>query len=361
MDCPDPELHGSMSGSNLTALGKKINQPKKNLKLLLLFTVLSLLSIWNRDNGTANTDQEYKKTNTTSLKKNFNSEYDPLMPTEDDVTETSDAEAMRILEEEDDADPAANASATAAASDAVSDPAAAQTCAVPARAGIGTANQTESSDTMDTTDPSKARMDPAPGSAIFKTPEAPPAKAPGKSGHSGSVPPPDQSPPRHGSSSGSGPGSGSGSSSRSSSSSDSEYSSAFSSCERNELPPLYYTVKKARASSLAPRVLGQGPDNNFFDKFGDFASDPRHVYASHRHSFDKKTNISTSFSPTDMLCNTCENKHPVLERGGGAGLTGLTPKCFYLSDQCFPPVLPSSGGGASASPLSGWSAGPWRS
>jgi hypothetical protein len=86
---------------------------------------------------------------------------------------------------------------------------------------------------MDTTDPSKARMDPAPGSAIFKTPEAPPAKALGKSGHSGSVPPPDQSPLRHGS----GPGSGSGSSSRSSSSSDSEYSSAFSSCERNELPP----------------------------------------------------------------------------------------------------------------------------
>jgi hypothetical protein len=36
------------------------------------------------------------------------------MPMEDDVTETSDAEAMRILEEEDEADPAANASATAA-------------------------------------------------------------------------------------------------------------------------------------------------------------------------------------------------------------------------------------------------------
>ncbi len=46
-----------------------------------------------------------------------------------------------------------------------------------------------------------------------------------------------------------------------------------------------------------------------------------------------------------MSCNTCENRHPILERGGGPGLTGLTPKCFYLSDQCFPPVLPSSGGG----------------
>jgi hypothetical protein len=36
---------------------------------------------------------------------------------------------------------------------------------------------------------------------------------------------------------------------------------------------------------------------------------------------------------------------PDTGEGGGAGLTGLTPKCFYLSDQCFRPVLPSSRGG----------------
>jgi hypothetical protein len=317
VDSPDPELHGSMSGSNIISLGKKINQSKKILKLLLIFTVLPLFYIGNCDNRTVSTDLQYKKTNNSNIKIFYCADYDPLMPTEDDVTETSDAEAMRILEEEDEADPAANASAVAAASNAVTDTASAQTHAVPASAVTSDSNSTASSDTMDTTDPSKARMDPAPGFVIFKTPEAPPAKAPGKSGPSGCVPPPEQPPLRHGSGSGSGPGSGSGSSSRSSSSSDSEYSSAFSSCERNELPPLYYTVKKARASSLAPRVLGQGPDNNFFDKFGDFASGSRHIFASHRHSFDKKTNISTSFNPTDMLCNTCENKHPVLERGGG--------------------------------------------
>ncbi len=52
VDSPDPELHSSMSGSNFTTLGKKINQSKKNLKFLLLVTVpvLSLLSIWYRDN-----------------------------------------------------------------------------------------------------------------------------------------------------------------------------------------------------------------------------------------------------------------------------------------------------------------------
>ena len=70
MDSPDPELHGSMSGSSFTALGKKINQSKKNLKFLLLVTVLSLLSIWNRDNRTANTNPWYKKTNKT-IKKIF--------------------------------------------------------------------------------------------------------------------------------------------------------------------------------------------------------------------------------------------------------------------------------------------------
>ncbi len=229
-----------------------------------------------------------------------------IRPTEDDVTETSDAEAMRILEEEDESDPAASVSAAADATPNST----AQDRGAPASAGGSDPKQNVSGDTMDTTDPSKARMDPAPGSVIFKTPEAPPAKAQGKSGPSGCVPPPELPPPRHGSGSRSGPGSGSGSSSRSSSSSDSEYSSAFSSCERNELPPLYYTVKKARASSLAPRVLGQGPDNNFFDKFGDFASDCRHIFASHRHSFDKKTNIMSDSYPAFFLpIATTSNKN----------------------------------------------------
>jgi hypothetical protein len=239
VDSPDPELHGSLYGSGIYTPGKKINQPKKNLKILLLATVLSLLCTWIRAIRTTNTNPWYNETNKILLKKFYCAEYDPLMPTEDDVTETSDAEAMRILEEEDDADPAANASATAATPVAVSDPPATQTGAAPASAGSGSSIATESSDTMDTMDPSKARMDPdpAPGSAIFKTPEAPPTKVPGKSGHSGSVPPPEQLSLHHGPGYGSGTGSRSGSSSRSSSSSDSEFSSAFSSCERNELPP----------------------------------------------------------------------------------------------------------------------------
>jgi hypothetical protein len=41
-------------------------------------------------------------------------------------------------------------------------------------------------------------------------------------------------------------------------SNNSDYSSALSGCEKNSLPPLYYTVQKARANAMAPRILGGG-------------------------------------------------------------------------------------------------------
>jgi hypothetical protein len=269
----------------------------------------------------------------------FYAEYDPLHPTDDETTDQlSDAEAMRLLEEEN--DPAETAPPAAPVADT-------NAAAADHNAGAGSGSETAEQHTeptrttMDTADPppltaaeaaaAAASHAAASGAAIFKDPQ-PPREGAGQN-------PRDGSEPRQ---SGSGYSYFSG---RSNSSSDSDYSTAFSNCDRNELPPLYHTVKKARASALAPRILGGGTDPHFFERFGDFASDPRHIFASHRHNFEKKTNISTSFDPTDMACNTCEFRHPILERGGGPGLTGLTPKCFYLSDQCFPPVLPPSGGG----------------
>jgi hypothetical protein len=127
----------------------------------------------------------------------------------------------------------------------------------------------------------------------------------------------------------------------SSGSNNSDYSSMLSNCEKNSLPPLSYTVQKARANAMAPRILGGGTDPNFFEKFCDFSSDPRHVFCTHRHTFSKKTNTCTSFDPTDMHCNTCEFRHPIIGHGGG--LSSITPKCFYLADQSFPPALPSTG------------------
>jgi hypothetical protein len=90
----------------------KINQSQK-ITILTTITVLALLSTWNWENRLVSTEPEYKKTNSSFINNFYCAEYDPLMPTEDDVTETSDAEAMRILEEEDELDPAAGASAAA--------------------------------------------------------------------------------------------------------------------------------------------------------------------------------------------------------------------------------------------------------
>ncbi len=169
MDSPDPELQGSMSRSYISSQGMKINQSQKKIKILTMITVLALLSTWNWKNRIVSTEPEYKKTNSSFIKNFYCAEYDPLMPTEDDVTETSDAEAMRILEEEDESDPAASVSAAADA-----DPnSTAQERGAPASASGSGPKRNVSGDTMDTTDPSKARMDPdpAPGSVIFKTPE----------------------------------------------------------------------------------------------------------------------------------------------------------------------------------------------
>jgi hypothetical protein len=285
---------------------KRGNSPPTRLKkkslLSIILSLLTALLLITASNKTASNESCINFIS----KKNLNihcAEYDPLMPTEDESTDVySDAEAMRILEEENDP-PAPDKPGGSAA-------AAAEPGSEPGSGDPGNL-QHESAPSphgeMDTID--NARLDPPPdaaaaaasenttvasGAAIFKSPPLPQ----------------DGTGPRQ---------SGSGStiySGRSNSSSDSEYSRAFSSCERNELPPLYHTVKKARASALAPRILGGGPDPHFFDRFGDFTSDPRHVFASHHHSFEKKKNISTSFNPTDMTCNTCENRHPILERGG---------------------------------------------
>jgi len=71
------------------------------------------------------------------------------------------------------------------------------------------------------------------------------------------------------------------------------------------LPPLYYTVKTARESVMAPRVLGGGASNRNNDRFGDLSTDPRHTMATHRHIDEKKINVGTSFDPVTMICYTC--------------------------------------------------------
>jgi hypothetical protein len=103
------------------------------------------------------------------------------------------------------------------------------------------------------------------------------------------------------------------------------------------LTSLYFSTAKAREAAAPPRVLGGGADPLPYWRFGALFEDNRHVLAFHRHVFNNTQNISTSFDPKDLTCHVCAAPHPVLVRAGGeAG--SINPKCFIITDQCFPPV-----------------------
>jgi hypothetical protein len=110
------------------------------------------------------------------------------------------------------------------------------------------------------------------------------------------------------------------------------------------LHALYYSTQTTRTSAFPARILGGGLDPLPYNRFGDLLGDPRHHLATHRHLFESTQNISTSFDPKSMHCNSCTSPHPVLWSGGGA--CSGEPKCFVLSDQCFPPALPVGGEGS---------------
>jgi hypothetical protein len=126
------------------------------------------------------------------------------------------------------------------------------------------------------------------------------------------------------------------------------YSTSSSTTARlasSSMPALYFSTQMARASAFPARILGGGLDPLPYGRFGDLSGDPRHHLATHRHIFENSQNISTSFDPKTMHCNACASPHPVLWPGGGTDSDGHQPKCFVLSDQCFPPALPVGGGG----------------
>jgi hypothetical protein len=112
------------------------------------------------------------------------------------------------------------------------------------------------------------------------------------------------------------------------------------------MPALYFSTQMARTSAFPARILGGGQDPLPYSRFGDLSGDPRHHLASHRYLSESTQNISTLFDPKTMHCNSCASPHPVLWPGGGTGSEGHQPKCFVLSDQCFPPALPVGGGEA---------------
>jgi hypothetical protein len=126
---------------------------------------------------------------------------------------------------------------------------------------------------------------------------------------------------------------------------DSSVSSLSGTPRKSEtLTSLYSSTAKAREAAAPPRVLGGSTDPLPYWHFGALSDNNRHNLAFHRHVFNNTQNISTSFDPKDLTCHVCAVPHPILARAGGeAG--SINPKCFIISDQCFPPVLPSGGGG----------------
>ena len=122
-------------------------------------------------------------------------------------------------------------------------------------------------------------------------------------------------------------------------------------------PPIYTTVKKRKIGSMSVRILNGSEDTTVSHRNGGAVSAPptlgsfqntgdrRHDYTNHRHDFATNRNISTSFDPKTLVCNTCKNgEHVVLHRLlKGVDTGNQIPPCFVLSDQNFPPMLPGGG------------------
>jgi hypothetical protein len=125
------------------------------------------------------------------------------------------------------------------------------------------------------------------------------------------------------------------------------------------MPPIYHTVKKLRQAKLMVRHLNGGgigeldctnlgASNSTAGSVGSFvnADDKRHNLTTHRHDHTHTRNISFSFNPESLQCNTCSGEHRVLRRSVEGGDVGMdNPPLFVLSDQNFPCMVPVEGEG----------------
>ena len=81
--------------------------------------------------------------------------------------------------------------------------------------------------------------------------------------------------------------------------------------------------------------------------------DDRYKNSHERYLFQKKLNMSFSFNPDTLMCDSCAEVHQVLPGDGGArgavekvpgGIEQSERTVFVLSDHCFPAALPAGGG-----------------
>jgi hypothetical protein len=112
-------------------------------------------------------------------------------------------------------------------------------------------------------------------------------------------------------------------------------------------PPQYFTIRATKQRCSAPTVLGgvgsQGRSSQSAvhcsqDSGFDVCDDKRQYAAKNFHRMDVSRNISTSIS-ADLECLACIDPHSV-----GGDILGGIPRVFVVSDQAFPPILPTEDG-----------------
>ena len=106
---------------------------------------------------------------------------------------------------------------------------------------------------------------------------------------------------------------------------------------------MYEAIRKLRNAVAKPRMIGIHVETRMWSaKLGDLSSEGGKwaVSAHYRHLYDARVNISTSFNPHTLWCESCPTKQRILDREGNP-----SPICIISSDQCFPAYLPASGGG----------------
>jgi hypothetical protein len=128
---------------------------------------------------------------------------------------------------------------------------------------------------------------------------------------------------------------------------------------RPTLLPIYHTVKKLKQCKLVARHLNgggtseldctnPGASSSSAGRVGSFVNDndKRHNYTTHRHDHANCRNVSFSFNPELLICNTCSGEHRVLSRSVEGGDVRMDyPPLLIPTDQNFPAMVPAEGEG----------------
>ena len=121
----------------------------------------------------------------------------------------------------------------------------------------------------------------------------------------------------------------------------------------NGLPFAYNRVRAARRNAMRVTMLAtlggysrEGTGAAGYQSVGGsfvVDGDNRHLTVQHIHDIEKKLNVTTTVSPTNLRCLVCADPHAFPYPGRGGGFA--QPAVIVATDHCFPAALPAMGGG----------------